>query len=46
MAARARSVDTLLHGEASETTRETIGKATTPAQAVALALGSPEFQRR
>ncbi len=40
------SVDTLLYGEASETTRATIGKATTPAQAVALALGSPEFQRR
>ena len=40
------SVDTLLDGEASEATRETIGKATTPAQAVALALGSPEFQRR
>jgi len=40
------SVDTLLYGEASETTRATIGKATTPAQVVALALGSPEFQRR
>jgi hypothetical protein len=40
------SVNTLLYGEASETTRATIGKATTPAQVVALALGSPEFQRR
>ena len=35
-----------LYGEASEATRATIGKATTPAQLVALALGSPEFQRR
>ena len=39
-------IETLLHGEASQATRETIGKATTPAQSVALALGSPDFQRR
>ncbi len=39
-------VETLLRGEASETTLATIARATTPAQAVALALGSPEFQRR
>jgi uncharacterized protein (DUF1800 family) len=31
---------------ASTTTRDTIGRATTSAQAIALALGSPEFQRR
>ena len=30
----------------SEATRATLDKATTPAQTVALALGSPEFQRR
>jgi len=39
-------VQTLLHGEASDATRATIGRATTPEQVVALALGSPEFQRR
>lgn len=37
---------TLLGGDVSETTRTTIAKAQTPAQAVALALGSPEFQKR
>lgn len=37
---------TLIGGEISETTRSTIARATTPAQAAALALGSPEFQRR
>ena len=37
---------TLLGGDVSDTTRSTIAKAQTPAQAVALALGSPEFQRR
>jgi hypothetical protein len=31
---------------AAETTRTTIGQATTRAQAIALALGAPEFQRR
>jgi uncharacterized protein (DUF1800 family) len=36
----------LLYGEASEATRATIGKAATPEQLVALALGSPEFQKR
>ena len=35
-----------LTGDASDTTRATIARATTPAQVVALALGSPEFQRR
>jgi uncharacterized protein (DUF1800 family) len=36
----------LLGGEASETTRATIAKASTPPQMAALTLGSPEFQRR
>ena len=35
-----------LSGEASESTRATISKATEPAQMVALTLGAPEFQRR
>jgi hypothetical protein len=30
----------------SETTRSTIARATTPQQALALTLGSPEFQKR
>ena len=37
---------TLLGGHVSDATRNTIAKAQTPAQSVALALGSPEFQRR
>jgi uncharacterized protein (DUF1800 family) len=36
----------LLAGNLSDTTRATIAKATTAPQALALALGSPEFQRR
>ena len=36
----------LLNGEASETTRATIGKAAEAPQMMALTLGSPEFQRR
>jgi uncharacterized protein (DUF1800 family) len=35
-----------LAGDLSEPTRSTVAKASTPAQAVALVLGSPEFQRR
>ena len=35
-----------LADDLSETTRSTIARASTPAQAVALVLGSPEFQRR
>ena len=35
-----------LAGELSETTAETVAKATTSSQALALLLGSPEFQRR
>jgi uncharacterized protein (DUF1800 family) len=36
----------VLFGSASDATRATIAKAPTPQQALALALGSPEFQRR
>lgn len=35
-----------LAGDVSEPTRATVAKATEPAQAVALLLGSPEFQRK
>ncbi len=38
--------DTLLQGQVSDTTRATIAKAQSEPQALALALGSPEFQRR
>ena len=40
------SVDDALAHDVSETTRATIAKATTVQQRVALALGSPEFQKR
>jgi uncharacterized protein (DUF1800 family) len=36
----------LIPGHVADTTRATIAKAQTEAQAIALALGSPEFQRR
>jgi uncharacterized protein (DUF1800 family) len=36
----------LVGGTVSEATRATIAKASTPQQAIALTLGSPEFQRR
>jgi len=36
----------MLAGDVSDSTRATIGKATTPVQMAALTLGSPEFQRR
>jgi uncharacterized protein (DUF1800 family) len=39
-------VKRMLNGDVSDTTRATIGKATTAAQMTALTLGSPEFQRR
>jgi uncharacterized protein (DUF1800 family) len=39
------AVDVFLNGDASDATRATIQRATTPAQVVALALGAPEFQR-
>jgi uncharacterized protein (DUF1800 family) len=41
-----RIIATVLNDDISETTRTTIGKATTPEQMIALTLGSPEFQRR
>jgi uncharacterized protein (DUF1800 family) len=39
-------IENALANDISESTRSTIAKASTPAQAAALALGSPEFQRR
>jgi uncharacterized protein (DUF1800 family) len=36
----------LITGDIAPTTRDTIARATTPAQAAALGLGAPEFQRR
>jgi len=41
-----RVINMILAGEASDATRQTIGRATTPQQLVALTLGSPEFQKR
>ena len=41
-----RIIETVLNNDISTTTRDTIAKATTAAQMTALALGSPEFQRR
>jgi uncharacterized protein (DUF1800 family) len=38
--------ESVLAGNMSEVTRATIGKAPIAPQALALALGSPEFQRR
>jgi uncharacterized protein (DUF1800 family) len=43
---RTASSDPLSGLSVSETTRATIARATTPQQAMALALGSPEFQKR
>jgi uncharacterized protein (DUF1800 family) len=45
-ASRNRLVQAVLSGEASAGTRETLARAESPAQLLALALGSPEFQRR
>jgi uncharacterized protein (DUF1800 family) len=45
-AARANLVQTLLAGRASAATEQTLARAQTPQTLVALALGSPEFQRR
>src|SRR4051794_34644805 len=39
-------VEQVLAGDLSSSTRATVAKASRPAQAVALLLGSPEFQRR
>jgi uncharacterized protein (DUF1800 family) len=44
--AEPRIVETVLNNDVSATTRDTIAKATTPEQRLALTLGSPEFQRR
>jgi uncharacterized protein (DUF1800 family) len=41
-----RIVRTVLNDDVSETTRDTIARATTAEQELALAIGSPEFQRR
>jgi len=41
-----RIIETVLNNDISDTTRDTIAKATTPQQMTALTLGSPEFQRR
>jgi uncharacterized protein (DUF1800 family) len=43
---RSTSGDPLLGLQVAEATRSTIARATTPQQAMALALGSPEFQKR
>jgi uncharacterized protein (DUF1800 family) len=45
-AARDLVIDQVLGGDLSAPTRSTVARATQPAQAVALLLGSPEFQRR
>ena len=43
---RTTGFDPLFGVDVSETTRSTIARATTPQQAMALTLGSPEFQKR
>lgn len=43
---RAELAQSVLHGRASASTLATIAQATTREQALALAIGSPEFQRR
>jgi len=45
-ATRDHVIQLLFAGHVSDTTRQTLAKATTPQQLVALALGSPEFQKR
>jgi uncharacterized protein (DUF1800 family) len=45
-ASRQRLIDMMLAGQASETTRNTLARAESPQQLVALMLGSPEFQKR
>jgi uncharacterized protein (DUF1800 family) len=44
--ARDTITDEVLAGDLSSSTRTTVEKASRPSQAVALLLGSPEFQRR
>jgi uncharacterized protein (DUF1800 family) len=41
-----RVIDVLLAGRASDATRQTMARADTPQKLIALALGSPEFQKR
>jgi uncharacterized protein (DUF1800 family) len=45
-ATRDRLVETILGGTASAATRDTLARAESPQQLLALTLGSPEFQRR
>jgi uncharacterized protein (DUF1800 family) len=45
-AARATLIDQVLAGDVSASTRATVDKASTAPQAIALLLGSPEFQKR
>jgi len=45
-ASRDRVVQHLLAGDVSDSTRQTLARAETPHNLIALALGSPEFQRR
>jgi uncharacterized protein (DUF1800 family) len=45
-AARTTISDQVLAGDLSESTRATVAKAATAPQAMALLLGSPEFQKR
>jgi uncharacterized protein (DUF1800 family) len=45
-ASRDRLIDAMLAGQASEATRQTLARAASPQNLVALTLGSPEFQRR
>jgi len=45
-ATRDRLIELMLAGRASDTTKQTLARAETPQQLVALTLGSPEFQKR
>jgi uncharacterized protein (DUF1800 family) len=45
-ATRDRLIQLMLAGRVSDTTKSTMARAETPQQLVALALGSPEFQKR
>jgi uncharacterized protein (DUF1800 family) len=45
-ATRDKIIQTILNGQVADTTRQTLARAESPQQLVALALGSPEFQRR
>ena len=45
-ATREKLIQTIFNGQVADTTRQTLARAESPQQLVALALGSPEFQRR